>query len=445
MELWRRLTDKTGLYGSYIDNGVYTTVAGEATGSLGGTLAFRGGGATRTCFGVTITITATGEVYTDDYNGVLTGSLGGTGTINYTTGVYTLSNPGVGTAGYQWEDSNNKGISDFRKSATRLAGEGFVFRQDDGGDDFMNILTLGGTEYCFHKKKTWALTLTATDTAATNLPFRYNVGIPSRGAAISSSVGIFYIDASDESKPLFRKLYLASGSVEVTPKTVTENIKLDGYVFDDCEMKEWNDYIVFTGRTVDSPINNRLFLYHKTWGSVDIRDYYLSHLEIYNGALVGGESVSNNAIVLFSGFDDSDALINNFWEGRISNLNIENIKKTKQLWFEGEIQEGQKIEVYENLDRGGFGLVGLIEGTGSYVDKGTAVHVGANTIGSKEIGGGGDGVEAWHYKRAIKLSLDKFEVRQLRFVATGIGYASISETTDHDIRLYAKRLTKKYR
>ena len=69
MLLWDRPEDKTGLYGSYIDtqnSAVYTSVSGEATTSLSGTLAFKGGGATRNCFAVTITLTGTGEVYTDN-------------------------------------------------------------------------------------------------------------------------------------------------------------------------------------------------------------------------------------------------------------------------------------------------------------------------------------------------------------------------------------------
>ena len=107
---------KTTLKLSYIDaqdGTVYTTVSGESTTSLTGTLGFKSGHATRNCLQVAITITGSGEVYTDNGDGTLTGSLGGTGTINYTTGAYTLSNSGVGTATYQWEDSNQKGITDF--------------------------------------------------------------------------------------------------------------------------------------------------------------------------------------------------------------------------------------------------------------------------------------------------------------------------------------------
>ena len=68
-----------------------------------------------------ITDTSTGEVFTDDYLGNLTGSLGGTGTINYTTGAFTTSQSGGGTADYLWEMTNNKGVTDFTKSSTRLA------------------------------------------------------------------------------------------------------------------------------------------------------------------------------------------------------------------------------------------------------------------------------------------------------------------------------------
>lgn len=457
MSLWARKEDKTGKYGSYIDNAIYTTVTAEArhsgdgaTAAFSGTLAFRSG-QKRTCFGVSFTDGT--ETFTDDYNGVLTGSAGGTGTIDYTTGAYSLTfhvAPSVGvnnvTATYQWEDSNNKGISDFSKSGTRLAGEGYVFRQDDGGGDLKNVLILGDAEFCFHEFRTWVLTLTATDTNATNEPYRKNVGIPYYRAAVASSIGIFYIDVTDKSKPLFRKIYLNQTSSEAVPKTVTNNINLEGYVFDKCCMEEWNDYIVFSGRTTDSTVNNRLFLYHKIWGSIDIRDYYVSCLAIAAGTLISGESISNNFVTLFSGFDDSDSLIENLWEGNISDLHIPNqLLKTKNLVLEGEIQANQGYDVYISADRGGYVKVGSVSGSGAYVDSQNPVLVGASTIGSQEVGGGGDPVEAFHYETEIHLRLDKFENRQLKFVATGIGYVSITKVVDRDVRTYQKKIPRKYR
>lgn len=79
MLMWDLPNDKTGLYGSYIDaqtSAVYTTVTAEALADTAtGTLAFKAGDAKRTCFGIVLTNTSTGEVFTDNYNGVLTGSL----------------------------------------------------------------------------------------------------------------------------------------------------------------------------------------------------------------------------------------------------------------------------------------------------------------------------------------------------------------------------------
>jgi len=127
MTLWGRIKDKTGIYDSHIDERDYTTVTDEALASCAtGTLAFKAAGAKRTCFGVTITITGTGEVFTDDYNGVLTGSLGHTGTINYMSGAFTTTGSGAGTATYQWEDATSNGIADFTYSATRVGAEGNI-------------------------------------------------------------------------------------------------------------------------------------------------------------------------------------------------------------------------------------------------------------------------------------------------------------------------------
>ena len=74
------------------------------------------------------------ELFTDNYLGVLTGSLGGTGTINYLTGAWSVTFNTAPTslsnnvqASYQFETSNDGGVTDFTHSGTRLAGEGFVF------------------------------------------------------------------------------------------------------------------------------------------------------------------------------------------------------------------------------------------------------------------------------------------------------------------------------
>jgi len=452
--LWGRTKDKTGIYGSYIDAAAYTTVSGEATTSLSGTLAFKAAGAVRTCFAVEITITASGEVYTDNYNGVLTGSLGGTGTINYTSGAYTLSNAGVGTASYQWENSNNTGITDFTKSTPRTAGQGFVFRQDDGGGSAQFVATYDDAEFCLHELKTWRLTLTSTDTGATNLIYRDKVGIPNHRAAVATGNGIYYIDDTDEADPQFRLLTLNQLGTDVLPLSISKRkakngaawgVKLSDYRFEKAVAHEWGEYIVFACRHKDSTNNNTIITFNKLTQVLDKQDISASSFATYNGTLLVGDSVSDNVYVGFSGFDDDDSVIPNYWEGNLSPLDVQELKKSKKFVVQGLISPEQIVKVYIAVDNGGYTLVGTLNGTGTYVDRGQAVNVGSSTIGSREIGGGGDGVSAYNFEKALSLSLDKFYQAKVKFEATGIGYVSINKYRWFDIRLKGAKIVAKYR
>jgi len=457
MHLFGRVEDKTGHYGSYVDNAKYTTVSDEPIGSGDGsalsfsaTLAFRSG-TRRTCFGLSVTDGV--ETFRDDYDGNLVGSAGGTGTVNYTTGEVsvTFAAPPAASANnvlcsYQWEDSNDNGVTDFTKSTPRLAGEGFVFRQDDGGGDHKGMASINDTHYCLHERRTWALTLGATDTDATNKPYRQTVGVPTHKAYAATADGIYYLDTSNPSKPLFNRLYLSGNTSEVLPKQATESIDLSGYDFSDCWMLEWGEYIVFSGKKAGSAANDRLFAYHKQWKSVDVLDYFSSCAAVYRGTLVLGDSVSEAVYTAFSGFDDDDSSTDNQWTGKVSDMGFPGwLKKCKSLVVEGEIQDSQALEVYFSDDRGGFVLAGTVSGDGAYVDKGSAVSIGSNTIGSKEVGGGGDGATAYHYLASLPVDSDKFEVRQVKYVATGLGYVSVSRQLSHDVRLRKQKIPRKYR
>ena len=444
MFLWNRTKDKTGIYGSYIDAAAYTTVAAEATTSLTGTLAFKAAGATRTCFAVTITITATSEVYTDDYNGILTGSLGGTGTINYTTGAYTLSNAGVGTADYQWENSNNTGITDFTKSAPRTAGQGFVFRQDDGGGDTKNVASYGDTEYCFHRLKSWALTLTATDTNATNLIYRENVGIPNWRAAVPTGDGVYFIDDYDQTDPKFRLLTLDKLATQVIPIPISDALNLEDYRFDKGVSEENGDLIIFGCRHKDSPENDTTFVYDKRYKSFDRLDYAFSCLAKYNGALVAGDSITDNVFELFFGFSDNDSVISNYWEGNLTDLQINELKKVKKLWVQGEISHDQILKIYLSFDRGSYVLVGTQNGTDENVDTAPRPVIGSDAIGAATLGGTSE-ISVYNFIKEIRLQQGKFNHVKLKVEAAGIGYVSMSTVTYHDIILHGQRLPNKYR
>ena len=455
MFLWNRNKDKTGIYGSYIDTATYTTVSGENVGTGDGstttfndTLVFKSGGAVRTCFGISVTDGT--ETFSDNYDGTLTGSAGGTGTINYTSGAISITfavaptNLQAITCDYQWENSNNNGITDFTKSATRTAGQGFVFRQDDGGGQSQNVLSYGDDEYCLHRLKSWVLTLTATDTNATNLIYRDNVGIPNWRAAVATGDGVYFIDDYDQTDPKFRLLTLNNVSTQVIPIPVSDALNLEDYRFDTGVAQENGELIVFECRHKDSTENDTTFVYDKRYKSFDRLDYNFSCLAIYNGALVAGDSLSDNVIELFSGFDDNTTTIANFWEGNLTKLKIEELKRLKRFWVQGEISRDQVLEISLSFDRGPFVLVGTQNGDDDNVDSGARTVIGSDAIGESTLGGE-TSVNVYNYIKEIKLTQDKFYEVKIRFECTALGFCSVSSYTYHDILLKGFKLPPRYR
>lgn len=450
--------DEQNIYNSYIDAQAYTTVTAEVLADVAaGTLAFKGGGSKRTCFGVAITHTASGEVFSDNRDGTLSGSLGGTGTINYTTGAFTTSASGAGTADYQWEDSTNTGVADFSFSGTRTEGQGNVFLQGDGGP-VAGVESYGDVEYCAHKYKIYGLTLTADDTGATNLIFRDREGIPNWRAFKGTSQGIFYVNAIDETDPKIKVLTLQQGSTAIDGVEISQALNLSGYRFDRCEINEFGDYITISCRTEDSVSNNRFILYHKTWKSFDIVDYWGLVSTVYYGAFHVGESITGNVVEVFSGVDDDGAAVDGFAELNDWDLEYAGyLKKCKKIQIEGNIGPDQVFDVQASIDRGAFVTIGQIKGSGDYVDRTQSVDVGSQTLGRGEVAGGSspssDGITAYHYFRELRLTVDKFERIKIRFAHAiddetdqeGIGYFSVSTLRFYDVRLKNQKLPRKYR
>lgn len=465
LRLWDRKDatggqDKTGLYLSYIDRDEisdYTEVTNEnrhngdgSTLTFTGTLDFKSGNSKRTCLRVRITDGT--ETLTDDGNGVLVGSAGGTGTINYATGAYSATfavAPIVGVnnvkANYYHEDSTDHGVADFTYSIPRTVGQGNFLRQDDGGGPFQNLFDYNSAEFCLHQFKTWVVALGTDGEPNSNLVFRDLVGIPNWRAAVATGEGIYYVDARDSSNPKFRLLTLDAISAQVIPKPISDSLNLAGYEFDLAVVEVIGDYVTWECRTANSETNDTTFVYERRLKVWDRLDYIVSCKAVYNSALVGGDVATNNVYELFSGTDDDDSEIPNYWEGNLSRLEIAELKKVKRLHLQGEIGPEQSIDVYLNLDRGGYVLVGTIDGDGDYIDRTERVYVGAPVLGSTEIGGGSDGIEAYNYVRELSLRLDKFDECQIKFVATGLGYASVSMYRFFDIRRKDQKLPSKYR
>lgn len=451
--LWNRVEDKTGLYGSWIDNqravsgatGVYTAVSGEATTSLTGTLAFKAGDAKRNCFGVTITITASGEVYTDNYLGVLTGSLGGTGTINYITGAYTLSNPGVGTAAYQWEMSNLRGVTDFSKSATRLAGEGFQFPQDEGGDAILSVLIGSDGYYSMKSQSAYRLFIESNDTDATNEVYRKEIGLLSLRGAVSTSEGIVFINTSNLEKPEMTILKKNLTGDAFEPVVLFPQFKFANYNFDDCTMDTYERYVLVACKTSSATNNDTVLLCDMQNKTVDITSYTARTFARNGIELFMGSSLSETIYQLFSGFDDDGFPIENSWIGKGETWSTSKLKKYRKIRLKGNISADQSYQIYLNYDENGAQLVGTVLGSGSYVDYSSPQSIGSNFIGSAQIGG--DNLSnIFPYFVEIRLKkVPKFRKRKVSFVALGIGYVDIDSQLDVGIDLYEDKIPSRFR
>ena len=453
--LWNRKEDKTGLYGSWIDNqrgvsgstGVYTTVTAEAiTDVASGTLAFKAGGATRNCFAVVITDTSSGEVFTDNYLGVLTGSLGNSGTINYITGAFTITGQsGAGTATYQWEDSNIRGVTDFTKSATRVAGEGFQFPQNEGGDAILSVLIGGDGYYSMKRQSSYLLSIGTDDITANNNIYRKELGLQSFRGAISTSDGIVFMNTSNQEKPEMTILKKNLTGDQFIPDVLFPQFKFANYKYDDCTIDTYERYVMVSCKTQNATNNDTILMCDMQNKTVDITSYTARTFARDGVSLYMGSSLSESIYQLFSGFDDDGYSISNYWTGKGDTLATNNLKKYRKIRLKGQISADQSYAVYINYDGGGQQQVALVQGSGTYVDYSSPQSIGSNFIGSAQIGGD-DLSNIFPYFVEIKLSKPpKFRKRQLTFVALGIGYVDIDSVLELGIEQYEGKIPARYR
>lgn len=454
--LWDREEDRTGTYLSYIDSGIYTVEDNESLGSGGslsysGTLAFKGSNPLATCFGVSITDGV--ETFRDDFNGNLIGSEGGTGTINYTTGDYSITFNAVAAgsvlAEYQWENSNNKGVTDFTFEIPRLAGQGDTFRHDVGGDRIQTIIPFDGKYYIFKKNSVYELNLTADDTNASNVVFRTGIGMQWHKSAVGTGLGIVFLDTGDPERPKLSRLEYNINGDRLIPVDLLPDVDFSQFDFSECAMATWGENIVFTGKTKDSQENNRTFIYNTRLKALDILDYPLATLVNQDGFLYGGESISENEYLLFSGYDDDELNITNYWEGNDERFGSDGLKRCREILLRGFISTSQKLEVYMKYDEGNYELIGTVLGDGPYVDFSDSTTVGSTEIGETQLGGEigylPHQIEAFRYFCKLKISSQKFNRRTLKFKSVGLGYVSVDYVRDKNIMHYADRLPTKYR
>jgi hypothetical protein len=448
--------DKTGLYGSWIDrqdSTVYTTVTGEAIGALGsvtytGILAFKSG--VLTCFGVVFsgTVAAGVETFTDDFLGNLTGSRGGYGTINYATGAYSVTfsavTTGAVTASYQHESSIVKGIGNFTKSTTRLAGEGFQFPQDEGGDPIMNVLIgQDGAYYSLKKNSVYRLELDDTDLKATNLLYRKDIGIPFWKAAVSTSKGIVFINTAKPTKPELTILQRNVVGGEVEPFVILSHFDFSLFTYDECEINSHDRYITILCKSYQATFNDTILMCNISAKTVDILKFPCQVSATADGNYYVGSSITQNVHQLFSGYDDDGEVIDNFWTGKDEMYGVENLKKFKRIRLKGLIDKSQYYEVYIDNDKSGQNLIGTVRGDGSYVDAAASGVIGESEVGKITIGG--EPSNANPYFVELKVKTPKFRKRTITIKALGIGYVDFDTIIDHNISKFANKIPKRFR
>ena len=304
-----------------------------------------------------------------------------------------------------------------------------------------------------HQQNVWNLQIATNDddTKLINLPYRENLSMQSPRGSVETGDGIYFINTQNPNWPYLAKISYNQLGTQIIPDDLSsEKMNMSNYVFDQAVVKQASivdaTYIVIECRTSNSTINNRMILYNLNLQCFDVVDFYASCLFVYQGNLCGGDSITNNVYQFFTGYDDNGAVPYTFWMGNIDNYSIEQLKRVKQFWIEGEIDLGQITQVYASPDRGNFVLVGTIYGNGAYVDESSSIMIGSEPVGTTPVGGAFAGVTSHnHYEIPFRLALDKFQDIQVMYQTIGIGYFSVSNHVHMDIRVNTSKLPKKYR
>lgn len=452
--------DKNNLKQSVADKkafGSYTSFTNEIVGSGDGatktfthTLTNTPGADHDTAFAVTAT--DSNETFTDDANGNMIGSLGGTGTINYITGALNITfntAPAVGvnniTCNY-FVETKTGSIVDFSFSNPRTSGQGNIYIEYGGGN-IQTSLAYNGNLYQIHVLKTWSLNIPADDTLAVDSIYRDGVGIPYWRAAYATDDGLFYLDFTNKNDPVIRILTLQQYSTNVYPEALSTNLDLTKNGFDAPVAGVFGNYYMMSCQGITNGVNDTnndvSYFYNKISEVWDKLDYGFTCVGNFKGGLLLGDPISNNLFQAFSGYDDDGSVINNFWVSGELNLDIEGLKRANRMVIDGYINPAQSFDVYLEYDSGNFVKVQTIAGNGSYVDNAQGVLVGSDTVGLQVVGAGAV-ANAFHFRLEFPINSPIFEFVSIKLQATQIGALQINEMRFRDIRFKGLRTLPTY-
>jgi hypothetical protein len=390
----------------------------------------------------------TDEVFQDNQQGVLTSNLGGTGTINYATGNFSVTfntapTTSVAVIGnYYTENATSGGILDFSfASSNPSIGQGYLLLQGATGP----LLASGGfqgVEYNFHLYRTWNVTLPDNAAAAynsiTNQQYWSHVGIPYARAQYPTGDGVLLLDNTNPAQPKYSILEIPAGSTNLTvvPTWISQDLDLSGFDHTKSVTFRWGEFNILACQKLVNGFPqgfNTVFFVQDTesnqWNQLD---YSVTSLAEFQGALLSGDSLSPNAFVLFSGMDDDANIIDNYWNSSLTDLNLQGQKKVRYFYVQGLIQRAQAIKVNYGINNGQMINAFTILGTGSYVNSSAPVGVGANTLGSTTLGAGS--ITALPFEIEFPVMTDYFEYIQVQFQALNIGWSQINKFGFRDIR-----------
>jgi hypothetical protein len=397
-----------------------------------------------------------GEFFIDDGVGNLTSNLGGTGTVNYSSGAYSVTFntapiTGAGdVVGTYLVELSTLTINNFGYSTPRIAGDGNYYPQFPSGP-FMSLYSFEGVEYCLHLYNAWALTVadgSGSDLNPTNIIYRGNLGIPYWRAATETDNGIPYLDFSQQTNPRFQTIaYNEAGNV-IIPTELSVDLDLTVQGFDHPAVFEWGDYQLLACQSIlngtNNPQNNVTYVRNRITGFWDKTDIQTTVLAEYNGGLLAGDSLSNNVFEVFSGYDDDNNIINNYRTEPQYDLEIDGLKRFYRFYIEGYINPSQSFGIWMQFDSGEFINVGMISGTGPYVDMGSGILVGSQMMGSQVIGQAGTGVNAYHFEYEFLVASPVFQYVTPQFIANAIGALQINQYAFRDIRYKGRRAPLQY-
>ncbi len=457
--LFDRADDKTGLYGSWIDaqnSTVYTTVSNESVGTgngsqvtFAGTLAFKAGDAKRSCFGLSVDTSPGSITFRDDYAGNLVGSDGtSAGTINYMTGAVSLTfavAPAGATAircSYQHYDPTEKSVADFSKSATRLAGEGFVLRQDFGGDRIRKVIPSDGEYFSVKETTIYRLIMDAEDVNPTNEVYRTDIGVPSDEAAVATGRGLIVLNTARPGRPQLTRLERNPLGDNLEPVLLAQSFDWSRYDVTDAALTTFGSLVLVAVRESASA-NDRVVAVDTETGAVSVLGYDARRFALDGGKLLAGLASSGTAVELFSGEDYLGAVPENVWKSREERAGDDVLKRAKKLRGGGRIGPNQSVRVYRDYDGAGPTWVGTIRGDGTYTYAGESGAVGTETVGAAAIGGDASGVPRFVVE--LKLRSPKYRQCVTSFEAQGYGPFWLEWWSEFDIWTYQQSLPARFR